>query len=222
MSTSPDLNELIPLAMVIAISPLSVIPGILVLSTPRPKPTSLAFLAGWILGILLVTAAFVGAADVSNDGLDKAPGWGPYLRIGIGLALIAFALNRWFGRNGDSTHNPKWMTLMTSAGPGRAFLTAVALSVANLKVFAMCAAAGMAIGTAALGRTGAWQAVVVFTVLSTSSVAVPVLAYQFAGARLDAPLLRVRDWMDRNHTALVVGILLVIGAGLVYKGVHAL
>jgi predicted negative regulator of RcsB-dependent stress response len=53
-------------------------------------------------------------------------------------------------------------------------------------------------------------------------VAIPVLAYQFAGERLDAPLDRVKDWMERNHAALVAGIVLVIGAALLYKGIHAL
>jgi hypothetical protein len=221
-SVSSDLNELIPLAMVIAISPLSVIPGILVLGTPRPKPTSLAFLVGWMLGIFVVTGAFVGGTDISNDGLDTKPSWGPYVRIAIGVALIGFALYRWFGRTDSAAHNPKWMTLMTSISPARAFVTALMLTVVNVKVFVMCAAAGAAIGTAALGRAGAWQATILFTMLAASTVALPVLAYQFAGARLDAPLAKVKHWMERNHTALVVGILLVIGAGLVYKGIHAL
>ncbi len=221
-SVPSDLNELIPLAMVIAISPLSVIPGILVLGTPRPKPTSLAFLVGWMLGIFVVTGAFVGGTDISNDGLDTKPRWGPYVRIAIGLGLIGFALYRWFGRTDSAAHNPKWMTLMTSISPARAFVTALMLTVVNVKVFVMCAAAGAAIGTAALGRAGAWQATVLFTMLAASTVALPVLAYQFAGARLDAPLARVKHWMERNHTALVAGILLVIGAGLVYKGIHAL
>ena len=216
-----DLGELIPLGLVIAISPLSIIPGILVLHTPRPRPTSLAFLIGWVLGIAVITGAFVGGSDVSNDGLDTKPTWAPYVRIALGVALIAFGIYRWLGRN-RSAHNPKWMTAMSSMGPARAFLTAIVLTVANLKVFAMCAAAGVAIGTAALGRTGAWQAVLIFTALAASSVAIPVLAYLFAGERLDAPLERVKDWMERNHGALVAGILLVIGAALLYKGIHAL
>ena len=216
-----DLTELIPLGLVIAISPLSIIPGILVLHTPRPRPTSIAFLTGWVLGIAVITGAFVAGSDVSNDGLDTKPTWAPYVRIVLGIALIAFGIYRWLGRH-RSTHNPKWMTAMSSKGPARAFLTANVLTVANLKVFAMCAAAGVAIGTAALGRTGAWQAVLIFTALSASSVAIPVLAYLFAGDRLDGPLDRVKVWMERNHGALVAGILLVIGAGLLYKGIHAL
>ena len=40
------LTELIPLALVVALSPLSIIPAVLSLHTPRPRPTGLAFLAG--------------------------------------------------------------------------------------------------------------------------------------------------------------------------------
>lgn len=220
-SVASDLNELIPLAMVIAVSPLSIIPGILVLNTPRPKPTSLAFLAGWFLGIAVVTGLFVGGSDASNDGLDTKPSWSPYVRIVIGLLLIGFAIYRWAGRN-RSAHNPKWLTSMTNISPGRAFISGIVLTVANLKVFAMCAAAGVAIGTAALGRAGAWQAVLLFTALAASSVALPALAYLVAGNRLDGPLEKVKNWMERNHAALVAGILLVIGAALLYKGIHAL
>jgi threonine/homoserine/homoserine lactone efflux protein len=220
-SVTSNLNELIPLGLIIAISPLSIIPGILVLGTPRPRPTSIAFLIGWVLGIAVITAAFVAGADASTDGLDSKPHWAPYVRIVIGVALIAFGLYRWFGRH-RAAHNPKWMVAMSSMGPGRAFITAIVLTVANLKVFTMCAAAGVAIGTAALGRVGAGQAVLVFTALSASSVAIPVLGYLFAGERLEAPLSRVKDWMERNHSALVAGILLLIGAALIYKGIHAL
>jgi threonine/homoserine/homoserine lactone efflux protein len=216
-----DLTELVPLGLVIAISPLSIIPGILVLHTPRPRPTGLAFLLGWVLGIAVITGVFVGGAEVSDNGLDSKPSWAPYVRIVLGIALIAFGVYRWLGRN-RTAHNPKWMTAMSSMGPARAFLTAIVLTVANVKVFAMCVAAGVAIGTAALGRTGAWQAVLIFTALSASTVAIPVLAYLFAGERLDAPLQRLKVWMERNHGVLVAGILWFIGAALLYKGIHAL
>jgi hypothetical protein len=220
-SLGSGLKELIPLALIIAISPLSIIPGILVLHTPRPRPTSLAFLVGWILGIAVITGAFVGGADLSNNGLDSKPTWAPYVRIVLGAALITFGLYRWFGRH-RRAHSPKWMTAMGSMGPRRAFITAIVLTVANLKVFAMCAAAGVAIGTAALGRTGAWQAVLIFTALAASTVAIPALGYLFLGERLDAPLNRVKNWMERTHSALVAAILLVIGSALLYKGIHAL
>ena len=57
------LATLIPLALVVAVSPLSIIPAVLVLQTPRPRPTGLAFLAGWLLGLAALTAAFVASSD---------------------------------------------------------------------------------------------------------------------------------------------------------------
>ena len=54
-----ELTELIPLALVVALSPLSIIPAVLVLHTPRPKPTGLAFLVGWVVGLAVLTAIFV-------------------------------------------------------------------------------------------------------------------------------------------------------------------
>lgn len=215
-----DLTELIPLALVIALSPLTIIPAILMLHTPQPRPTSLAFLAGWVLGVGVITAAAVVASDLA-DGLDRKSPAAPYVRIVIGAALVVFGGYRWMTRH-RAQHTPKWLSAMTSAGPGRAFLTGVTLTVANVKVLAMCVAAGAAIGTAALGRTGAWQAVAVFTALASASVALPVLGYLVAGKQLDEPLNKLKRWMEDNHSAMVGVILVVIGAALLYKGIHGL
>lgn len=214
------LAELIPLALVIALSPLSIIPGILMLHTPRPRPASLAFLAGWTLGIAVVTAAFVLASDLAG-GLDRESSAAPYVRIVIGAALIAFGLYRWFTRN-RSGHTPKWLSSMTSLGPGRAFGTAAVLTVVNPKVLLMCAAAGLSIATAGLGVTQSWISVAAFTAVAASSVAIPVLAYLVMGERLDEPLNRLKTWMEANHSALVGVIIVVIGIAVLYKGVHGL
>lgn len=218
-SLASELPELIPLALVIALSPLSIIPGILMLHTPRPRPTSLSFLVGWVLGIAVVTGAFVGGSEMST-GLNKAPPWAHYVRIVLGTALIVWGLYRWLTRD-RSEHMPKWLTSMTSLGPARAFLTGILLTVANLKVLLMCAAAGVAIGTAALGNSQSWTAVAVFTAIGASSVAVPVLAYLVAGDRLDEPLSKLKTWMEDNHAGMIGAILIVIGLMVLYKGIHA-
>ena len=61
-----------------------------------------------------------------------------------------------------------------------------------------------------------------FTLLAVSTVAVAVLAFQIAGDRLDAPLSRLKNWMEQNHAALIAAILLLIGLALLYKGIHGL
>ena len=212
-----ELVELVPLALVIALSPLSIIPGILMLHTPRPRPTSLAFLAGWVLSIGAVTAIFLGGSEMSS-GHSASP-WARYARIAIGVALIVWGIAKWVNRN-RSQHVPKWLTSMTSIKPGRAFLTGIVLTVANMKVLLMCIAAGVAIGTADLSRTQTWLAVAIFTALAASTVAVPTLAYQVAGERLDPSLNRLKTWMEDNHAGLIAVVLVVIGLMVIYKGMH--
>lgn len=215
-----ELSELIPLGLVVAVSPLSIIPAVLVLHTPRPKPTGLAFLAGWIVGLALVTAVFVEISSLLG-GLDEAPAWASWLRVVVGIALVVFGVFRWLTRT-RSAHSPAWMNKITGATPGRAAVIATALVVVNPKVLFICAAAGLAIGSAGLGSAGAWISLVFYVAVAASSAAIPVLAYVVAGERLDGPLTRLKDWMERHNAALVAAILTIIGILLLYKGVHGL
>jgi threonine/homoserine/homoserine lactone efflux protein len=214
------LTELIPLALVIALSPLSIIPAVLVLHTPRPRPTGLAFLLGWLVALAVLTAIFVEVSGLVG-GLDKPPPWASWLRIAVGAALIVFGTYRWLTRK-RAAHVPKWMSSLTTITPSRAAVTAVILVVVNPKVLFICAAAGLAIGTEGLGRAGAYLAVVYFVAVASSTVALPVLAYAVSGDRLHEPLTRLKDWMERQHAALVAAILIVIGILVLYKGVHGL
>ena len=212
--------ELIPLGLVIALSPFSIIPGILVLHTPRPRPTSMAFLAGWVLGIAAITAVFVSASDLSKRS-ENSPSWTPYVRVAIGIGLIAWGLYRWLTRN-RSARTPAWMRSLTTIRPGRAFLTALVLTVANPKVLLICVASGAVIGTADLTGAQSSAALAMFTVIAASSVVLPALGYLVAGERLDEPLNRLKTWMEDNHAGLIGAILVLIGLALLYKGIHAL
>ena len=215
------LTELIPLALVVALSPLSIIPAVLVLHTPRPRPTGLGFLVGWLFGLAALTAIFVEVSGLLGGLRDKPPSWASWVRIVIGAALIVLGLYRWFTRK-RSAHTPGWMSSMSKMTPVRAVLTAAVLTVANPKVLFICAAAGLAIGTAGLRAPAAWGAVAWYVLVAGSTVAIPILAYAVAGDRLDEPLARLKDWMERQHATLVAVILVVIGLLVLYKGIHGL
>lgn len=216
------LTELIPLALVVALSPLSIIPAVLVLHTPRPRPTALAFLAGWLIGLAALTSIFVEVSSLLGGMHDKPPGWASWLRIVIGAALIVFGVYRWLTRH-RAAHTPKWMQGIGKLTPLRAAGAAVALTVVNPKVLFMCTAAGLAIGTAGVDRTAdIWLAVAWYVVVAGSTVAIPILAYAASGDRLDAPLSRLKEWMERQHATLVAVILVVIGLLVLYKGIHGL
>ncbi|VEG51365.1 Protein of uncharacterised function (DUF2910) [Mycolicibacterium aurum] len=215
------LTELIPLALVVALSPLSIIPAILVLHTPRPKPTGLAFLAGWVLGLAVLTGVFLELSNLIGGIGTEPPSWASWLRIVVGAALIVFGVYRWATRT-KSEHMPGWMTRMSTLTPAKAGVTAVVLTVVNVKVLLICAAAGLAIGSSGINTPAVWAAEVWFVVIAASTVALPILGYAVSGDRLDPALNRLKAWMERQHATLVAAILVVIGLLVLYKGIHAL
>jgi hypothetical protein len=109
--------DLLPLALVITVSPPSITPAVLVLHAPRPRPSSLAYFAGWILGLSVLTAISIGISSMLGGLRNSPPHW-------------AF-----------------WLRTLTNVTPARAGITAAALTVLNPKVLFVCAAAGLAIGT---------------------------------------------------------------------------
>lgn len=212
---------LVPLALVIALSPLTVIPAVLVLHTPRPRQTGLAFAVGWLAGLTGLTVLFVAVSGLLGGLRQTPPAWSSWLRIVVGALLIGFGIYRWLIRH-RHTDMPRWLRSFTSMAPLRAGVTALVLAVARPEVPLMCAAAGLAIGSAGVGRADAWGAAALFVAVAASSVVGPVAAYLAAGDRLDGALTRLKSWMEQQHAALLAVILIVIGAMVVYNGIHAL
>jgi len=215
------LTKLIPLGLVIALSPITVIPAVLVLHAPRPRPAGLAFLAGWVLGLAALTAVFVGASDLLGDLHQAPPRWASWLRVVLGSALIAFGVFSWLTRH-RHTKTPGWLRSFSKLTPVRAGVTGAVLVVLRPEVLILCAAAGLAIGTGQLSIAAALIDGAVFVIVSASTVAIPILGYVGAGDRLDDALERLKDWMEENHGAMMAVILVVIGLIVLYNGIHAL
>ena len=220
-SWSSLLTTLIPLALVVAVSPLSIIPAVLVLQTQRPRPTSLVFLGGWLLGLTALTAAFVASSDLLGNLHNKPPAWASWLRVALGLALIAYGIYEWLSRH-KRTESPKWMRSFETLTPGRAGITAMVLAVIRIEVLTMCALAGLNIGSSGLGVTAKWILAAIFVAVAASTVAAPILAYAAAGHRLDEPMARLKGWMEKNNATLLAAILVLIGLMVLYNGASAL
>ncbi|MGZ4524941.1 MAG: GAP family protein [Mycobacterium sp.] len=215
------LARLFALALVIATSPITVIPAVLVLHAPRPRPTALAFLTGWVLSLAALTALFVGASDLLGVLHKSPPTWASWVRVVFGSALILFGVYRWLTRHRQG-NTPRWMRSFSRLTPVRAGATGAVLAVIRPEVLIICAVAGLAVATGGLGIAGMWVAGVFFVVAAASTVAIPILAYVGAGDRLDDALERLKVWMEQNHAAMLAVVLVLIGLMVLYNGIHAL
>ena len=215
-------GTLIPLALVVALSPLSILPAVLlVLHVARPRPTGLAFLLGWVVGLAVVAMVFVQVPHLLGGLHRSSPSWTAWVRIGFGIVLILAGGWRWVTRKGASQNPPKWLTTMSKISPAGAVAIGFVLVLINPKFLLATGAAGLSIGTAELDTTTTTVAIVFYVALAASTVAAPIVAYAVAAERIDPQLERGRLWIDRHQAGITAAILLVIGLVLLAMGVRA-
>lgn len=209
----------LPMAVAIALSPFAIIPAIVLLLTPRPRAAAGAFLAGWMLGVALVTGVAVAAADLV-DAYGASPRWVVWARIALGAALVVLGVLRWRRRDPAGTP-PAWLQGVQSATPARAGVLGLTLSAANPKVLLLAIAGGIAIGTTASGLWHEVLGVLAFAAVSSLSVALPWLAFLAAPGPALRALGGLRRWLEANADAVMAAVLLVLGLALLAKGIGA-
>ena len=215
-------GEIVPLALGVAISPIPIIAAILMLLSPKAKGTSVGFLLGWVIGIVVAVVVFTLLASVlPEQDPDAAKPVSGVIKIVLGVLLLLLAIRQWRSRPkpGEEPPLPKWMSAIDDMNAGRGFGLGFLLSAVNPKNLIMAAAAGITIGTGGLTVGEDVIAILVFTLIAASSVAVPVIAYLVASARMAGPLESLRTWLVHNNATVMAVLLLVIGVVVIGKGI---
>ena len=214
------IGEILPLAVGIAISPISIIAVILMLLSPRAKGASVGFMIGCVAGIIVAVVVFTLLASVipQRGGASTTSG---VIKIIFGVLLLFLALRQWRGRpaKGEQAVMPKWMSAIDSMTIGKAMGLGFLLSTVNPKNLIMAVSAGVIIGGAGLALGQAAVVIVIFVVLAACTVIIPVIGYLIAAARLVDPLDRLRGWLVENNATIMAVLLLVIGVALIGKGI---
>lgn len=214
------IGDVLPLAIGIAVSPIPIIAAILMLFSVRATSTSTGFLLGWILGIVVATAVFTALAGTLKTGGEPSA-VASWIKIGLGVLLLLVGIRQWRGRGGQHAA-PKWMAAIDDFTFPKALGLGFLLSAVNPKNLIIAAGAGLIIGSGAVGVGGDAAAIALFTVIASSTVAIPVLAHLVAAERMTGPLESLRKWLQDNNATVMATMILVIGVVLVGKGVSGL
>ena len=215
----------LPLAVGIALSPIPIIAVVLMLTSHRAKVNGPAFVAGWLLGLGIVGAivlSLAGPAGASKSGSPAA--WVSWIKILLGVLLLLVAARQFRSRpHGDEQPQmPKWMTTIDKTTPVAAVGLAAVMSGANPKNLLLAVAGAASI--AGTGISGGEQAIayVIFVLIATLGVGIPVGIYFAMGARSQTLLAGLKDWMSA-HIAVIMSVLcLVIAAKLIGDAITGL
>jgi threonine/homoserine/homoserine lactone efflux protein len=214
------MGEVVALALGIAASPFAILPAVLLLFSPQPRASALAYLLTWFASIAVVTTIFALLSGVIGSS-DAPADWLVWVRIAAGIGLIGVAVQQWVTRP-TTPKTPRWMEKLQSATPRSAGGLAFLLSIANPKIVLLAAVAGADIGGADWQLPMQFLVVATFAGVASITVALPVAAHVAAGARVLGPLTRIKDWLIRNNVAVVAAVFVVLGIGLVSNGVSGL
>jgi threonine/homoserine/homoserine lactone efflux protein len=221
-------GEVLPLGVGVAVSPLPVVAVILLLLAPRAGAASTGFAVGWVLGIVAVSGVVLLLAAPADLGSPSDPSsGGAWVRLVLGVVLLLLAARQWRGSRAstdgaEASVLPRWMRALDEVTAGRAVGLGFVLAAVNPKNLALSVAAGVAIASGDLPGGQAVAALVVFTLLAASTVALPVVAYAVAGQRARPVLDSARDGLETHQAAITGVLLLVLGVVLVGKGLGGL
>jgi threonine/homoserine/homoserine lactone efflux protein len=215
--------ELVPQALGLAASPLPLIAVLLMVLSPNGRGRSIGFAAGRILGVLATVAAVAALSELATRG-DEGTRTGSVIRLVLGAAFVLLAFSKFRARPKGAAEpkTPNWMLALDGMSPAKALGTGFGVTVANPKELFFGIAAGVVIGSATLPPASLAAAVLVYAALATVTVVVPVVAYLFVGARVQAVLEPVRAWLVRRYDLVIAIVLAVIGAVMVVKGITGL
>ena len=219
------IGQVLSFGVGVALSPVPIIAVVLMLASPTGRGKGLAFLGGWVLGIVVLGTIVLLVASGANASKHGTPAtWVSIVKLALGALLLLLAVRQWRGRPRRDGHPelPAWMqkidtfTAVRSAGIG------VALAAVNPKNLLLVVGAAAAIAQTGASAGSQAIALLVFIVLATLGVGAPVAIYYLMGERATKILGELRDWMASENSTIMAVICLIIGAKLIGDAVSAL
>ena len=218
------IGSLLPLGLVVAISPSILTVLILLLIGAEIRP-AVGFSLGYTVGLTFDILLFVllgGLADLNlTANWNTTEGWILVL-LGIGLAALGIRQFHHRRRIGDPPPpRPHWMTAIDGVGTLRAGLIGTGLGALRPKNLLMVAAASVAVVAGGLGTLGTAIAVVLFVALSASTVLGITAAAVFDRGRMMPKLTEWQLWLEFHASAMMSVVLLVVGVAVFGQGLGA-
>jgi threonine/homoserine/homoserine lactone efflux protein len=215
----------LPLAIGVALSPISIIAVVVLLTSSRARSLGPVFVLGWLLGLVVVGAVVLLVVGPSGAGSSaQRTTRVSWVMIVVGVLLVVAAGRRLRGhtRGGEEAPLPAWLGALDRLKPAAALGGGVVLG--SVRPKSLLLVVGGAAIIAQTGIAAGQQAIAyaVFAVIATIGVGVPVVIYFAMGARSAALLGRLKSWMRRHNAVILAVVLVVIGVTLIGDGIGGL
>ena len=215
--------EVFALGITIALSPMTIIAAILMLLTPRGRTVGLAFLIGWVAGLVIVEVVLLQLTGPAGVRERETGTWVDVVRLLAGVALLLFGLLNWRRRDPLVTPPlPAWTRMIDRLNPFLALGLGIAWAGPSPKNLVLLGAAAVSITEASLPSSEEIAAVACLAIAASLGVAIPVIWALYAG---DAALKRLtlwRQWLIAYNATIMAVVLAAAGILLIAKSIASL
>lgn len=217
-------GDVFALGVGVWLNPLAIVFLILILLSPSATVNGIAFSAGWFVAVFALAAVAFVLSEVTDadttasaqDGID-----GMRILVGLGFWLLAYLQIR-RRANGASKSPPAFFDRIATLGPKGALISGALLAVANVKAIPLTLSAGASLAGAGLSGSRGLIALAIFAGISSLGILALVVATFALGDRATQPLTKLKDGVLENLTAIVVVILVLLGAVFIGQGLAVL
>lgn len=215
-------GDLVPLILGGALEPIEIMITITLLGTPSRLRAAGAWISGHVgtrllQGLVFGTILHWGAR--SGDSKHSYHWVVSTVLLVVAVLLLVTAARELLSDEDPNAPPPKWMEVLMSATPTKAFFIGAGVVTVSVKAWVFTFAAIGVIGSADMGRIGHMTSYIAFVLLATSGNLIIIGAAAVFGDRSRAVLDRVLRWLQDKNRPIVVLVGLVFG---IWFGLKAL
>lgn len=218
---------LIPLIIGSAVVPVQIIIDILLLKSPKRGLlkasafvgglTTMRLLQGLIFGLILTGNASTTAEESGGRGAVVST-----LLLVLGIFLLITAYKQWSKHDDPDAPPAKWLTMIDSLTPLKAFGIGFGLLLIGVKFWVFTLSAIATIGEAQLGQPSSSVAYLLFVLLAESLLLIPILIRIIMPNQSKSALDGISAWLTKYNRPIVIAVSLVFGLMFLYQGASGL
>ncbi len=218
-------GQILALAVGASLSPIPIIGVVLMLATPRGRANGLAFLVGWVLGLLIVGSIvlflFGNAAAPDESGAQVGAGWA---NIALGVFLLVIARRQFVKRPaaGQQPELPAWTKQVDHFDAPRSAALGFALAAINPKNLLLTVSAASLIAQSGIPDGDEFGALAIYAAVATIGPALPVAIFLVAQDQARTRLESAKQWLGHNNAMIISVICVLLAANLIGNGISAL
>jgi hypothetical protein len=219
------LSDVVPIALVAAISPTTFTVVILLLSlSKKPKTSGMGFLTGSLIVMLVAVLLGFLAAEGASFATGGNPGtFHGLIDVILGLFLLVYAIKISFQKDNNPIKLETPQEERSSASEfGRSMFLAMGMFAMNLITTILVIFASSRIAISSVNWPGKILSLTLLIIITLLLVEIPLFICFLVPQKANEILSKLNAWIKKHGHFLTAGLLFVLGAYLIIKGLGIL